>query len=211
LEFLPYLDNVLVVIAIILPCIYFIGFIRESKAYKIFTLYLTYIAIIQIILSVHAFYKINNLFLFSYYFIGQFIFMSAFYISLLKAKWIWITTALTLLGLLLQYIYSPSSFTNFNSLGVSITQSIIVIYAVFYYYKSLSGNSIFLLVNTGVLLYFLASILFFASGNLLLSLNLPKETHRNIGLVNEFLYLIFMILIFVEWYRNYRSQPYKNQ
>ncbi len=116
---------------------------------------------------------------------------------------------IVLIALGFQYILAPASFINFNSFGVSITQSIIVLYALLYYYKCLSEKAIFLLLNTGILFYFLTSILFFASGNLMLDLNLPQQTLLQFEYINDFLYLTFMLLIFLEWYRNYRPKKHK--
>ncbi len=115
-----------------------------------------------------------------------------------------------MVGLLIQYIFSPASFANYNSLGVSITQSVIVVYALLYYYNSLSGEAKFLYVNTGIFLYFISSILFFSSLNLISKLQIPKETQRYIGLVNDFLYLTYLLLIFIEWYKNFRLKKYKS-
>lgn len=154
--------------------------------------------------------KTENIFLFNYYFIGQFIFMSVFYKLLFDKKWVYYVmfAALVLLGI--QYMLDFSVFYSYNSFGVTITQSIIAIYALLYYYKSLSGNASFLYVNAGVILYFVSSILFFASGNLILKLDIPSETMKYIGILNDLLYLIFVILIFVEWYRNFRPSKSQN-
>jgi hypothetical protein len=202
MEYEFYIADLLTLAAILLPILYFIGFTKYGKAYKTFTLYLVFIAIIQSALFYYALNKENNHFLFNYYFIGQFLLVSIFYYYLLRKKWIWLVTGIIIVGLLVQYIVSPSSFINYNSIGVSVTQSIIVIYALLYYYKSLTGNTIFLIVNTGILFYFLTSILFFASSNLFL--NFSNEIQSSINHINNFLYFIFMILIFVEWYKNFR-------
>lgn len=204
MEVVSIFNNFLPIAAIILAILYFIGFVKFDKAYKVFTCYLIFIALIQLMLSIYAYKKVNNLFLFNYYFIGQFLFVSLFYFYLLKKKWIWILTGIVLLGLTIQYILSPSSFINYNSLGVGVTQSILVLYALLYYYNSLRGKANFLYVNAGVLLYFSTSILYFASGNLLMNLNLPKETKQYIGLFNDISYFMFLVLIFLEWYYNYR-------
>ena len=196
----------MILVSVILPILYFIGFSKFGKAYKVFTLYLLFIAIVQGLLFYYATRKIDNLFLFSYYFIGQFLLVSLFYFFLLKKKWIGWLVGAVVVTLIVQYVLSPESYEYYNGLGVSITQTVIVIYALFYYFKSLSGKATFLLVNTGVLLYFLTSLLFFASGNLILSLGLSKEIQLQIGLINEFAYFIFLILIFLEWYRNYRPK-----
>ncbi|HIB48522.1 MAG TPA: hypothetical protein EYO35_09475 [Flavobacteriaceae bacterium] len=146
----------------------------------------------------------NNIFLFHYYFIGQFIFLSLFFKELMQKKWVLYILVLVLIGLGTNYAIYPEIFNEYHTIGVSITQSIIVVYALIYYYQSLTGRNLFLLVNTGILLYFMTSILFFASGNLIIDLNLPKETQRYISIVNQFLYFIFLVLIFIEWYRSYR-------
>ncbi len=209
MEFIKIFNNFLSIAAIILAVLYAIRFSKFGKTYKIFTCYLVFIAIIQILLMIYSYYKENNLFLFSYYFIGQFLFMSLFYFNLLKKKWIYLVTGIVMVGLLIQYIFSPASFTSYNSLGVSITQSVIVVYALLYYHKSLSGDAKFLYINTGIFLYFISSILFFSSLNLISKLQLPKETQLYIGLVNDFLYFIYLLLIFVDWFKNFRLIKFK--
>ncbi len=199
-----YLGDIQVLLSIILFVVFFIGFSKYGKAYKIFTLYLGFIAIIQLITFYYALYKWNNIFFFHFYFVGQFVFMSLFYYELLKNKLLCIILGIGLVAIGIQFAIQPNIFFEYHTYGVSITQSIIVLYAITYYYRSLSVANPFMLINTGVLLYFMTSILFFASGNLLLHLDIPNETKRYIGLVNQFLYFVFQILIFVEWYRNYR-------
>ncbi|QIE58843.1 hypothetical protein G5B37_04485 [Rasiella rasia] len=200
-----YIADGLTIISIILALLYSIGFTRQSKAYTFFTLYLLLVAVIQIVMYIYAYKKLNSIFFFHYYFVGQFILLSLFYRQLLKSRLIVWILIVVLIGLGGYYAVNPAIFNQYHTIGVSITQSIIVVYALLYYYKSLSGHNLFLLVNTGILLYFLTSILLFASGNLILDLNLPKETQRYIGIINQFLYFIFLVLVFVEWFRNYRS------
>ncbi|MDX1462060.1 MAG: hypothetical protein R3359_03310 [Marinirhabdus sp.] len=199
-----YLGTLLTFVSNILAVLYVIGITKHGKAYRYFTGYLVLIAIIQTIMHVYAQNEMNNIFLFQYYFIGQFIFLSLFYKVLIQKKWIlWIMImVLTVLGI--QYVVNPGAFSSYHTIGVSVTQSIIVIYAVIYYYLSLSGRNLFLLINTGILLYFMTSILYFASGNLIISLDLPKGTQRYINLGNQVLYGIFLVFVFIEWYRHYR-------
>jgi|TARA_R110002020_G_scaffold199778_2_gene401472 hypothetical protein len=199
-----YIADALTIVSIILAVLYVIGFTKNGKAYRYFTCYLILVAVIQIIMYVYAGKKMNNIFLFHYYFIGQFIFLSLFYKELIQKKWVLYILVLVLIGLGTNYAIHPEIFNEYHTIGVSITQSIIVVYALIYYYQSLTGRNLFLLVNTGILLYFMTSILFFASGNLIIDLNLPKETQRYIGIVNQFLYFIFLVLIFIEWYRSHR-------
>lgn len=180
------------------------GFAKGSKSYKVFTAYLVFIAIIQIALFAYSLNNTENLFLFTYYFVGQYLFMSVFYYYLLQKRWVVLTSVIGLLGIFIQYIYDPQSFEQYNAFGVSITQSIIVVFALAYYFQSLTGKSKFLYVNSGVLFYFLASILFFASGNLMIELDFSKQTEQYLSLINDITYFVFLILIFIEWFRNYR-------
>ena len=200
-----WLGHILVFIALILPVFYLKGYRKHGKAYDIFTWYLYFIAGVQFIMSLYAFEKINNIFLFHFYFIGQFIFMSLFYYQLLKLKIIYIILGVGLALLAIQYTVTPGIFYVYHTVGVSLTQSVVVLYALVYYYSSLSKVADFVYINTGVLLYFMTSILFFASGNFFLELDIPKEAKQKIGLVNEALYFVFQILIFIEWYKNYRK------
>jgi hypothetical protein len=203
-EYINYFNNLVIVFSILLPVFYLISFNGQSRAYKVFTFYLIFIAIIQALLYYFAREKVNNIFLFGFYFIGQFIFLSVFYYLLIRKRWVYYIMGGTLVLLILQYGADPSLIYGYNTYGVTLTQSIIVIYALLYYYRSLAGSARFLYINTGVFLYFVSSILFFASGNLILSLDLSLELQRLIGTVNDVLYFIFVILIFLEWYRNYR-------
>ncbi|MFT6127600.1 MAG: hypothetical protein ACJAVA_002091, partial [Flavobacteriaceae bacterium] len=143
LEFIIYFS-------IFLSLLYIRSFIRNNKAFKLFTIYLIVISIIQ--LSSFLIIKSggeSNLFLSHYYFISQFILLSLFFKELLKFKWIsWVLY----IGLLLigyQYIIEPNLYFQYNTIGMAITQTFIVIYSLLYFYKSLSGKNEFILVNIG--------------------------------------------------------------
>lgn len=201
------LSQFLIFGSLLLPLIYLKGLRRYGKAYDIFTLYLFFIGIIQFVMSLYAYEKMNNIFLFHFYFIGQFIGMSLFYFQLLRLKFIYGILGVGLVILGIDYAFRPDIFFKYHTVGVSLTQSVIVFYALVYYYKSLTNEARYIYINTGIILYFTTSILFFASGNFFLEIDIPKEIKQNIGLINEILYLIFQIFIFIEWYKNYRRAP----
>lgn len=203
-EITVYFGDLLIFIAVLLAIVYAINFTRNSKAYRIFTLYLILVAIIQVAMWYYALHKWRNIFFFHFYFVGQFILMLLFYYKLLKNKIILLILGLGLGALSVQYVLHPTIFYDYNAYGDTITQTIIVICAIVYYYRSLTVSNPFMLINAGILLYFMTSILSFASANLLLELEMPKETKQYIGHINQFLYFVFEILIFIEWYRNYR-------
>lgn len=196
--------NLLVLISLILPVLYLRGYRKLGNAYKLITWYLILVAVIQIFLTLYAYNKWNNLFMSHFYFIGQFTLLSMFYNTLLKKKWIFWVLVFVLLGLVVQYILDPSIFFVFNSYGMSVTQTILVLYAFLYFQKSLTIKGGFLYINTGVLFYLITSVLYFASYNLFLELEVKNKPLKYIYWLHQLLYFVFEILIFVEWYKNYR-------
>lgn len=192
--------------SMIYPLLYLIGFAKNSKAFKIFTVYLVIIGLIQLSMSIHSYYLAgeSNLFFFIYYFVLQFIMLSLFYKELLTYKWIHLVTGIVLLFIGYQYFLEPSMYYRYNPIGSSLTQFIIVIYSLLYFYKSLSGKREFLIVNVGLFFYMLSSLLIFASGNLVLDVDIPSYIPKLLNQINLVLYFIFQILIVIEWYRNYR-------
>jgi len=204
-DFTQFARDIIIFISIIISLIYAIGFTRHSKAYTVFTSYLIYIAIIQVLLFIYSIKSLNSIFLFHFYFIGQFLFLSYFYYLLLKSKWVLALIRICSLILAYTYIDNPNIYREYHSFGAVLTHSLIVVFALVYYYRSLSEKSTFLYVNSAILIYFLSSSLYYASSNLVIKLGLPKETQRYIGLINDFLYLVFLVLIYIEWHKNYRK------
>lgn len=192
--------------SLFLSILYLKSFIRNNKAFKIFTIYLVVISIIQLAsIYILKFGVESNLFLSHYYFISQFIFLSLFFKVLLKFRWIsWVLYAIILL-LGVQYIKDPDIYFRYNSLGMAITQTIIVVYTILYFYKSLSGKNEFLLINIGLFFYLLSSTLIFASGNLVFDLSIPMKISTLLFDINAVLYLLFQLLIFVEWWKYHRT------
>ena len=135
---------------------------------------------------------------------GQFVLLSLFYFQLLKNKLILylIPAIVALIGI--QFILDPSLFFRYNPVGIVITQIILVLYAILYLYQSLSGKKPFIIINAGILFYLLSSTLIFASGNLVLDLDISQNTRFILINVNRVFILLLQILIFTEWYRNYR-------
>ena len=148
----------------------------------------------------------DNLFLSHFYFILQFILLGVFYLKLYEndtlkqvAKLIIILT-IAVLGI--QYIITPEVFFKFNLFEINLTSLVLVTFSAIYFTKSLKKQKQFLYVNSGVFIYLLSSALIFSTGNLMKELD--KSVNKIIWQVNAFLYVFFQILIFIEWYKNYR-------
>ena len=148
----------------------------------------------------------HNLFLSHYYFIGQFIFLSFFYYLLLnkiifkKIIVIVLSIVVTIIGV--QYFNIPELYYTFNLWEIVLSFTPIVIYSLFYFYESFGvENKRYLILSSGVFFYLLSSILIFSAGNLINLSNLPFTIWN----INTFLYITFQLLVFIEWYRNFRK------
>lgn len=201
------LSNVIFILLSFVSILYFIGFAKQSKAYKIFAIYLFAMFIIEWLLRVIVLFDWNDstLFLFVYYFVFQFIILSLFYQTLLNFRWIFYVLVAGFLFFVFQYINDPEMYFRYNPIGVVVGQGVIVIYSLLYFYKLLSEKGEFVIVNSGIFFYLLTSMLIFASGNLVFNIKISTETILFLGKIIRVLYFIFLILIMIEWYRNYRD------
>ena len=205
-NFIDIVSGITILLCWIYPIFYLKSFAENSKAFKIFTIYLVVIAIIQATMKyINDVLDQQNLFLFIYYFILQFVLLSLFYKELLNAKWIYLVTIVALVFFGVQYVMEPDMYYRYNPIGASVAQGIIVIYSIMYFYKCLSEQGEFLIVNVGIFMYLLSSTLIFSSGNLVFDLNFPKTTAKLLTNINLFLYLAFQLLIIVEYWKNYSS------
>lgn len=202
---------VLILFCVINAILYLSKIKYNNKTFKYFAIYLGLIAAIQLSVTfIGRVLHMQNLFLFHFYFILQFIFLSFFYKTLLKKTWILKILIVGLLILTYQYIETPSIFFVYNAFGVAMTQGILVVYALIYFYNFIKGDTEFLLVNIGLFFYLLSSILIFASGNLIFDLKeVFKFGYRLLMDLNDVLYFGLQILIFVEWLKNYSQVKIK--
>lgn len=201
------LVNTTVFISPVLAILYLIGFIKFDKAYKSFCAYLVAMSVIQLTSEYIILTKAgSNLFLSHYYLVLQFILLSLFFFYLLKKKWVLWVLGGGCLFLGYQYISDPSLYHRYNGTGIAISQLILVGYSLLYLFKSLSQKSSFVIVNVGFLVYLLSSIVIFASTNFFLNSDTNTTFARLLNSLNAILYFVFQLLIFVEWWRNYRPR-----
>ena len=200
------LGDISLYLSVLCPLLYLIGFTRNSKAFKYFTAYLVIVGFIQIAMKSFKVMALgdSNLFFFVYYFVLEFILLSFFYRELLGYKWINIITGVILICLGIQYYNYPALYFVYNPIGSSITRVILVVYSMLYFYRSLQGKSEFILVNGGLFIYLLSSVIVFASGNFLRANSFPSYIEELSMNINKVLYFLLQLLICVEWFRNYR-------
>lgn len=202
LVWLGYISTVLLVLNIVL---FAKGVLSKNRPLQLFAMYLIVIGLIELASVYVAKVKHEpNLHLSHLYFIAQFILLSFFYERLINFRIIRWILGVVLIVLMVQYINNPQLISEYNVIGMSLTHTLIVVYSVMYFYASLQADKGFLIVNIGIFLYLISSTLIFASGNVILKLNLPDSTQFTLININRVLYVLFQILIFMEWYKNYR-------
>lgn len=195
-------------LSLFLPILYIRGFTKFSKAFKYFTVYLVLIAIVQLSSKLHkVFYEgESTIFFFFYFLLFQFLSLSMFYKELLKSKFIKVITIVAVILFALQYILDPSLYIRYNIVAAIFSHLILVFYSILYLYHSLSQKKTdFVFINSTILIYMLSSSLIFASGNLVLDINISLSISETLVDINRFLYLGFQIIIIIEWWKNYSS------
>ena len=180
-------------------------FFKQGKASKIFTVYLLGTVVVQIISKIFLMLYENNLFISHFYFIGQFILLSAFFKSLYKTKtqktianWILIIGVSVLA---VQYVIDPNVFFRFNLFEIFITSFLIIIMAAIHLYNLLSEEKVFYYCTIGILLYLSGSTILFFVGNLTAILSEKYQFLR--WTLNAVLVVIYHLFILFEWRQSF--------
>jgi len=184
---------------------YLVSCRKKSTAYKILLSYLILTIIIQAYSTFLSQKKLHNLFLSHYYFIGQFILMSLFFYKTLINKVVKKIICLVLLGVMLalsiQYFKNPELYYTFNLFEILITCIPIIFYCFSFMVQQIyTPEKRFVFFISGLFVYTLCSTLIFFAGNI------SGDTQRILWRVNNSLYILFQLLILVEWYRNFRKK-----
>ena len=200
-RYLIYFGHALLLINALL---YFKSYRKNSVAFNIFTFYLSFILIIQLITSYKGYFKENNIYLSHYYFIGQFVLLSLLFKKILKKrvlqKVITIILIFTLIALSVFYIIYPSSYYQFNIFEILLTSIPLILFCFLFFIQTIDGSDKkFIYIISGFFLYVLCSTLLFSAGNL------EKDTRNIIWWTNSILYLVYQLLIFVEWYKHLKK------
>jgi hypothetical protein len=202
-QILAYIGYFILLLNLIL---FFIRFSNQGKAYKIFTVYLGLVFVVQILAEILIQQKRNNLFLSHFYFIGQFIVLSFFYLNILKKVDFQknivkggLILGLSILGF--QFVYDNTLFFKFNLFEIVITSFLLIVFASFHFYNLLNEKKEFYYINMGILIYLFGSTILFLVGNLMTSLS-PK-LNKIPWILNSFLYIIYQLFILVEWKKSF--------
>lgn len=199
-KFFDIVANLLLYINFIL---FLLRFKKETKAYKIYTIYLGIIVAVQIALKAFIYFGYQNLILSHAYFCGQFIMLSLFYYEILKEKYqkqiVKWNLAITISIVVATFLLNPSSLFNYNPIEILFTSISLIVYSAFHFYNMLSNKKEFYYINCGVSIYMFGSTVVF----------LPRNLHTIydhsfsdiLNMLNIVLYLVYLILIFIEWFK----------
>ncbi|MGH1383484.1 hypothetical protein [Kordia sp.] len=175
----------------------------KDAAYKYFAVYLILMAINQTLVTIYFELEIDNTFLANTYMILQFIMLSLFYFEIFKQQerrkgiLIALFTLLIILGV--QYIRTPDLFLNYNTFGILATSSVLIFYSIVYFFYHIGDKELKLyLVNSGILIYLLGTILLFSIAKV--GLKLAREIEVALWILNAFIYLVFQVIITTQWF-----------
>jgi hypothetical protein len=204
-EIINHITDLLLLINIIL---YIKCFSKKRKTLNIFVFYLIYIGLIQLVSTIIFNTGESNLYLSHFYFVGQFLFLSFLYKKLLKnnfhKKIISSISIIVCVILIIQYIISPELFYSFNLFEIIISSTPIIFYSVLFFFQSIENiNKQFIYINSGIFIYISSSTLLFSAGNFINSS--PSLFKKIVWEINMILYIIYLLLIFVEWYKHFRK------
>lgn len=202
-----FFSNLSKLILAINTVLFFKVFFPRKKTFKIFSYYLLFILAIQVVSFVLWYLKKDNLYLSHFYFIIQFIILSLFYINLFNSRkqkiLVKIISLLVLSILVIQYMNTPELYYKFNLLEIVLTSLSLVSFSVLHFYNSLTEKMEFTYVNSGIFIYLISSTLIFCSGNFTNAYD--SSLDKILWLFNSILFVVYQILIFMEWYQNYRK------
>jgi len=181
---------------------------NKSKALRFFTYYMLSIALVMLYSVYLARNKLPNLYLSHFYFWFQFIFLSLFYRSLFVSKLQKLIVSsfvfIAICFLLIQYSVYPELFNKFNLPEIVVCSFPLIIYSIIHFYNLLTRKNRYIYINIGILLYIALSTLIFVLGDYLAVIETKSQVVKNIWFVNKILYLAYLILVVMEWYKNLR-------
>lgn len=172
-----------------------------KREFRFLRYYLLWGLLIQAAAKVLYVQSMNNLPLLHLYTLVEFILLSLFYGDMLqldrksKRNLQYFMLVISLLIILNSIFLQP--LTRFNSNVKTLTQILYIGYAVYYFFRAQSSEEhafplIFNLFNSGILVYYAASLFIFMFSNVFLDL---QGRHQFFWILNSGLYLVFQLLI----------------
>jgi len=205
MSFDDFISNLSYFLIIINTLLFIITYNNKDKALKYLIMYLMLCLFIQLYSNYLSDLNEHNLFLSHYLFIGQFVFLSLFYTSLYNFKKhniiILLVTFLIVFTFIIYLKATPTVYEKWSVLEIIITSIPLIIYSFYFFIERIkdSNNTKYIYFNSGFFVYTFCSTLIFTSGNIG-----SKELKAYVWLFNNLLYIIYQMMILVEWYINFK-------
>lgn len=175
----------------------------KKKTHSILMVYLLVVFGVQIYSAWLAFGGNYNLHISHFYFILQLLVLSYFYYTICTQQFqktlIKYSTLVCFIILSIQYIINPETYFKFNNLEIFLTSFLLIVYTLFHFYNLLSAKKSFLFFNIGLFFYLFSSTVLFLVGNLSLIIDIGSINFD----INNILYIIFHVFVFMEWIKLY--------
>ncbi|MDR7371793.1 hypothetical protein J2X17_002586 [Flavobacterium aquidurense] len=177
---------------------------NKSIQYSIITIYLICLFVEELLCNITGFYRPgSNFFLSHYYFIFQFIALSAFFrqvfsnIALKRIVLFFLILVLILLAI--QYYRKPDLYWEFNLFEIGVTSGLLISYGLIFLIQNLKKNkSNYLYFTNGLVMYLTSSLSIFLTGNTD-SVIFTEPFLLDFWFFNSLFYIVYQFLIFKEW------------
>tara|TARA_R110001606_G_scaffold326689_2_gene473445 strand:- start:221 stop:880 length:660 start_codon:yes stop_codon:yes gene_type:complete len=186
--------------------LFIISYKSKYKELKYFIMYLVICTIVQKLSSDLSANGDNNLYLTHFFFIGQFLFLSLFFSKILELKkwkkFVLFSTFVFSISFIIYFYFNQKAYNEWNELEIALTSIPLIIYSFLFFLKKIDtiDNKKYIYFNSGFFVYTLCSTLIFLLGNIG-----TRSLKLYVWDINQVLYLLFQIAIFIEWYKNFRK------
>lgn len=208
------LSHVFVTLNTILFCVMYRK--NRRKEYVFFTIYSCCMMLIEFVTLYYLLNQMNNLYVSHFYFIIQYVLVSLMFGELISSdrmkRFIRYSVIVIPVGFVVQYCLDTTLFYKFNIIEVLVCLLLPVFYAIVFLYKSLdSGNKKWILFTSGLIIYFLSSSVVFSGANYFIAHLLEKLSsfHADFWLINNIIYVIYQLLITIEWFKSFKNTALK--
>ena len=204
--FVLYFNYLSLSVLVINSIIYPIASLKiKNLSFSIICYYLIYMLSIEIMLKYGEIIGLgSNLFFSHNFFIGQFLIASGFFYTTIRnrlvKKMIAGITLLIVIGLFIHYYLDISEYFNMNTNEAGATSIPLMIYCIIFFTEQFTtSNREFVYFVSGFFSYLCSGLIFFFLRDAIATFGTVA------WILSIFSYAVFMILIFVEWYKNFRK------
>jgi hypothetical protein len=174
----------------------------KNQVYKYVTIYLLVLFVVEFFCNGIGFlYPGKNFYLSHFYFNAQFILLSIVFYRLFSSqklkKLVVLNYGVVTLIIIGMYLYNNEKFWEFNLFEIASTSAILIIYSLIHLSNTLGKKKKLFFLTIGLILYLLCSSLIFLFGNY--ELIFMEDPYIDIWIFNTFFYIVYQVLIFLEW------------